>query len=62
MKPNTLLFIAPCLLLALTACSPPDQSDNVLQGQMKALEKAKHVEKIGFDHKSQIDQVERQPK
>lgn len=61
MKTATPLLIIPSLLLTLAACSPPDQAqENVLQGQIKALDKAKNVEKIGFDHKSQIDKVEQQ--
>lgn len=63
MKPHTLLLSIPCTLLALTACSPPDaHQETFLDSQIQALDKAKQVEKLGYDHKQQIDNLEKQAK
>ncbi|UYZ84600.1 hypothetical protein MTZ49_03280 [Entomomonas sp. E2T0] len=52
------LLIIPVLLCILTACSPAEPpSETFLDSQKQALDKAKTVEQIGFDHKQNIDDI-----
>lgn len=58
MKTTTLLLVITATLLTLTACSPPEpSSETFLDGQKRALDKAKNVEKIGFEHKKEMDDI-----
>lgn len=52
-----------CIFLSVTACSPPDaHQETFLDNQRQAIDKAKQVEQLGYEHKKQIDKVERQAK
>lgn len=62
---KTFNFILTVLLTSTTliACSPPEpSSETFLDGQRKALNKAKTIEQIGFEHKADIDRTVDQAK
>lgn len=52
------LITIPCVFLALAACSPPEPpSETFLDGHIKAINKAKNVEKLLLDQKKDLDQT-----
>lgn len=59
MKKYSLTFLTTLsLLVILTACSPPEPpNETFIDNQKKVLDKAKQVEQIGLQHKSDIDDI-----